>query len=75
MNNLQLTYKLIKNLIDVKEEMVEWARLAREHKLTSTHQKIMMNKAFEIDELLRDIGVEWIHDYEENLKIKANIGR
>ena len=52
MNNLQLTYKLIKNLIDVKEEMVEWARLAREHKLTSTHQKIMMNKAFEIDELL-----------------------
>lgn len=75
MNNLQLTYKLIKNLIDVKEGMLEWARLARENKLTSSHQKLMMNKAFEIDEFLREIGVEWIYDYEENQKIKASIGK
>ncbi len=42
--------------------MVEWARLAREKRLTITHQKLMMNKAFEIDEFLRDIYVKWIHD-------------
>ncbi len=75
MNNILLTYKLIKNLINVKEELIEWARLARENKPTSSHQKIMMNKAFEIDEFLRDIGVEWIHDYEENQKIKVSIGK
>ena len=75
MNNILLVYKLIKNLINVKEEIIKWARLARENKLTSSHQKLMMNKAFEIDEFLRDIGVEWIFDYEKNQKIKEKMGR
>jgi hypothetical protein len=33
----------------------------------------MMNKAHEIDELLREIGIEWIEDYEANKKIKASL--
>lgn len=75
LNNIKLTYKLIKFLINIKEEIIEWARLVRENRLTNAHQKLIMNKALEIDELLRDVGVEWIYDYEKNQKIKANIGR
>lgn len=75
MKNIKLNYKLIKFLINIKEEMIEWARLVRENRLTNAHQKLIMNKALEIDELLRDVGVEWIYNYEKNQKIKANIGR
>ncbi len=59
--------------MNLKEELVNWGRLSREGKLTNIHEKGMMKHAYEIDELLRDIGVEWINDYEANLKIKATI--
>lgn len=75
MNDLHVTYKLIKKIISLREELVAFARLSREKKLTEIHEKGMMNKAFEIDELLREIGIDWINDYEANLKIKSSIGK
>ena len=57
----------------LKEELVTWARLSREEKLSAVHEKKMMKNALEIDELLRDIGVDWIKDYEANLKIKSDL--
>lgn len=73
MNNIEITYKLIKKTMALKEELVVWARLSREKKLGELHEKSMMKKAFEIDELLREIGVDWINDYEANQKIKSTI--
>ena len=73
MNDLQVTYKLIKKIISLREELVVLARLSRENKLTDLHEKGMMKRAFEIDELLREIGIEWIADYEANQKIRASI--
>ena len=75
MNELQITYKLVKKIMDLREELVSWGRLSRENKLTNTHEKFMMKHAFEIDELLREIGVEWINDYEANQKIKTFISK
>jgi len=73
LNNIEITYKLIKKTMALKEELVVWARLSREKKLGELHEKSMMKKAFEIDELLREIGVDWINDYEANQKIKSTI--
>ena len=75
MNDLQVTYKLVKKIMSLKEELLLLARLSRENKLTDMHEKGMMKKAFEIDELLREIGVDWIEDYEANLKIKSKIAQ
>ena len=75
MNDLQVTYKLVKKIMSLKEELLLLARLSRENKLTNMHEKGMMKKAFEIDELLREIGVDWIEDYEANLKIKSKIAQ
>jgi len=75
LSNLQITYKLIKLLLTIKEELVEWARLSRENKLNQSQQNGMMNKAYEIDGLLKEIGIEWVNDYEQNKKIKASIGK
>ena len=73
MNSLEVTYKLVKRIMFLKEELVCWARLSREEKLSSVHEKKMMKHALEIDELLREIGVDWINDYEANLKIKSEL--
>lgn len=73
MNDLQMTYKLVKKVMVLKEELVNWGRLTRESKLTETHQLGMMKQAQEIDELLREIGVEWVDDYEANQKIRASL--
>jgi hypothetical protein len=73
LNDLQVTYKLVKKIMGLREDLVNWGRLSRESKLNDIHEKGMMKHAYEIDELLRDIGVEWINDYEANLKIKATI--
>lgn len=73
MNNLELTYKLTKSLINVRSELTEWARLSREGKLNDFHEKNMIKHAFKIDELLKEVGVEWIKDYEENMKIRNNM--
>ena len=70
---MQVTYKLVKRIMFLKEELVTWARLSREDKLSSNHEKRMMKHALEIDELLREIGVDWIEDYEANLKIKSDL--
>lgn len=59
----------------LKEELVTWARLSREDKLSSIHEKKMMKHALEIDELLREIGVDWIEDYEANQKIRSDISK
>ena len=59
--------------MSIQQELVDWGRLSRENKLSETHQKNMMKNAFEIDELLREIGVDWIKDYEANQKIRANL--
>ena len=59
--------------MSLREDLVDWGRLSRESKLSDIHEKSMMKQAYEIDELLREIGVEWINDYEANLKIKAAI--
>ena len=68
-----MTYKLVKKVMVLKEELVNWGRLTRESKLTETHQLGMMKQAQELDELLREIGVEWVDDYEANLMIKKKI--
>lgn len=68
-----MTYKLVKKIMVLKEELVKWGRLSRESKLTESHELGMMKEALEIDELLREIGVEWIADYEANQKIRASI--
>lgn len=73
MNELETTYKLVKSIMGVKEELVTWARLSREDKISDYHEKRMMKHALEMDELLRDIGVDWIKDYEANKKIKSNL--
>lgn len=73
MNDLQATYKLVKKIMILKEELVSWGRLSRQGKLTEVHEKVMMKHAFDIDELLREIGVEFINDYESNQKIKASL--
>lgn len=73
MNNLEVTYKVVKKIMNLREELVNWARHSRESKFAEIHQKEMMNEAFEIDEILREIGIEWINDYEANKKIKSNI--
>jgi len=73
LNDLHVTYTLIKKIMSLREELVVLARLSREKKITDIHEKRMMKRAFEIDELLRDIGVEWIKEYEDNKKIKASI--
>ena len=73
MSDLHVTYKLVKRIIFLREELVSWARLSREEKLSNIHEKKMMNHALEIDELLREIGIDWIKDYEANQKIKSNL--
>jgi len=73
LNDLNVTYKLVKKIMNLREELVGWARQSRENKLSDYHQKRMMKHAFEIDELLREIGVEWVTDYEANQQIRANI--
>ncbi|MCB0730996.1 MAG: hypothetical protein KDC88_08185 [Ignavibacteriae bacterium] len=73
MENLEVTYKLIKKLECVKEELVDWARLSREKKMNEKQIKNMMTRAHGIDELLREIGIEWVEDYEANKKIKASL--
>lgn len=73
MNELETTYKLVKSIMGVKEELVTWARLSREDKISAYHEKSMMKHALEMDELLRDIGVDWIKDYEDNQKIKSTL--
>lgn len=73
MNNLEVTYKLVKKVMVLKEELVNWGRLSRESKLTQSHELGMLNQAHEIDELLREIGVEWVEDYEANQKIRESI--
>jgi hypothetical protein len=59
--------------MNLKEDLVDWARLSRENNLNKSHETGMMKKAYEIDEFLREIGIEWIKDYEENQKIKAHL--
>ena len=73
MNELETTYKLVKSIMSVKEELLTWARLSREDKISEYHQKRMMKHALEMDELLREIGVDWIIDYEANQKIKSDL--
>lgn len=75
LNNLEASYKLIKKSIALKEELTTWARLSRENKLSDIHGKRMMKRAFEIDTLLREIGTEWIFDYEANKKIKSSLNK
>ncbi len=75
MNDLNITYKLIKQLMDLRNELTHWARISREKNFSEIHQKQMFKKALEIDELLREIGTEWIDDYEENNKIKQIINK
>ncbi|MCB0750492.1 MAG: hypothetical protein KDC52_03350 [Ignavibacteriae bacterium] len=70
MNNIQTTYNLMKTLMVLRDDLANWARISREDKFSETHQKQMNNKALEIDELLREIGTEWITDYEENIALK-----
>lgn len=74
MNNLELTYKMTKLLIHIKSELTEWARISREGKLNNFHEKNMIKNAYEIDKLLNEVGIDWVNDYEENLKIKKSIG-
>ena len=59
--------------MSLREELLDWARSSRENKMNEVQEKEMMNQAFEIDEILRDIGIDWIKDYEANQKIKSNI--
>ena len=73
MNNLETTYKLTKTLVGIRDEIANWARLSRGNKLSDIHEKRMMKSAYEIDELLKEIGTEWIRDYEENQKIRVSI--
>ena len=73
MNELQTIYSLVKQIIKTKEELVTWARLSRENNLTSQQEVNMMKHAFEIDELLREIGIDWIEDYEANNKIREKM--
>lgn len=60
-------------MVHLQKEIANWARLSRENKLTEIHQKSMMNDAYDIDRMLREIGVEWINDYEANQIIKSRL--
>ncbi|MBK7105345.1 MAG: hypothetical protein IPH62_08680 [Ignavibacteriae bacterium] len=73
MYEIETTYKLIKKLIDVKFELTNWARASREGEFSEINGKQMNIKALEIDNLLREIGTEWITDFEENMKLKNKI--
>ena len=73
MKELEITYRLVKRIISVKEELLTWARLSREDKISEYHEKRMMKHALEMDELLREIGVDWIKEYEVNQKIKSDL--
>ena len=75
MNSLEITYKLIKQLISLRDELTSWARISREKKFSQIHQQQMTKKALEIDELLREVGTEWVDDYEENNKIRQIINK
>ena len=61
--------------MSLREDLLKWARYSRESKLSDIHQKRMMNHALQIDELLREMGSEWINDYETNRVVKKNIHR
>ncbi|MBI1930980.1 MAG: hypothetical protein HYS24_00400 [Ignavibacteriales bacterium] len=73
LNELETTYYLINKLLKVRDELTNWSSLIRKDLFSDFHNKQMVNLAFEIDELLRDIGIEWITDFEENMKIKNKI--
>ncbi|MFZ1290000.1 MAG: hypothetical protein WAR79_07910 [Melioribacteraceae bacterium] len=73
MNEIETTYYLVKKLIDVRDELANWSRVSREGEFSDIHSRQMNNKALEIDKLLREIGTEWITDFEENLKVKNKI--
>ena len=75
MNNLDISYKLIKQLMTLRDELTSWARISREKNFSEFHQNQMIKKALEIDELLREVGTEWIDDYEENNKIRQVINK
>jgi hypothetical protein len=57
----------------LRRELLEWARYARENNFKDIHHKNMTKEAYEIDEILRKFGVEWVEDYELNNKIKTKI--
>lgn len=73
MNELETAYQLINKLLKVRDELTNWSSLIRKDSFSDFHNKQMVNLAFEIDELLREIGIEWIIDFEENLKIKNKL--
>jgi hypothetical protein len=72
-NDLQATYQLTKKMILLREEITNWARISRESKISENDQRWMMIRALEIDELLREIGTDWLTEYEQNIKFRAVI--
>lgn len=41
--------------------------------MSELHQNGMLNYTFQIDELLREIGVAWINEYESNMKVRDSV--
>ena len=73
MNDLEVTYRLLKKMINLRDKLLNWARQSRENKLSETQLGGMMQEAHKIDELLREIGVEWLNDYESNIKARSKV--
>ena len=73
LNNLEITYKLTKKMMQLREEIINWARISRESDLKEIHRKKMMEESYEIDTILREIGIDWIEDYEANNKIREKM--
>ncbi len=64
---LDLVYRLVKELKKIRNKLPEWARAYRTEQFGKAQEIEMMQKALEIDKLLRFLSVDWI-DEEDNSK-------
>ena len=58
-------------MMQLREEIINWARISRESDLKEIHRKKMMEESY--DTILREIGIDWIEDYEANNKIREKM--
>ena len=63
-NELDIAYRLTKELMRLRKELPKWAQLFRQEKFSRSHEMEMMQRALEIDKLLRFLGMDWVEEYE-----------
>jgi len=63
---LDIINRLVKELQNQRQMLIKWAREHRQNNFGRKQEIEMMQKALEIDKLMRFLGVEWLEDESVN---------